>query len=154
MLLDTCEISTGKLSVCQDLGISIMTMRYEDIPSFKIRVICYQVNIFCKYIFFFDLGLFPPLLFYHWLRFTLMPIFKKEKKGCFCIIPIILALMRLSRGGARVHYQLALNRKVLCLKLTQRNKKQSLTMSAWVFVIKYVQRNNFEKWMLNKYKIS
>lgn len=154
MLLYTCEISAGKLSVCQDLGISIMTMRYEDIPSFKIRVICYQVNIFCKYIFFLTWGYFLPSYSItdwglHWCQFL-----KKKKKGCFCTIPIILALMRLSRGGARVHYQLALNRKVLCLKLTQRNKKQSLTMSAWVFVIKYVQRNNFEKWMLNKYKMS
>lgn len=81
-LLYTCEISAGKLSVCQDLGISIMTMRYEDIPSSKISIIRYQVNVFCKYIFF-EVGLFLPLLFYHRLRFTLIPIFKKEKKMLF-----------------------------------------------------------------------
>lgn len=146
-------ISAGKLSVCQDLGISIMTMRYEDIPSSKISIIRYQVNVFCKYIFF-ELGLFLPLLFYHRLRFTLIPIFKKEKKCYFCTIPIILALMILSLGGARVYYQLVPKRKVLCLKWTQRNKKQSLTMSAWNFIIKYVHRNNCEKWILYRYKIS
>lgn len=105
-MLYTCEISAGKLSVCQDLGISIMTMRYEDIPSSKISIIRYQVNVFCKYIFF-VLGLFLPLYSItdwglHWFQSL-----KKKKKGYFCTIPIILALMILSLGGARVYYQLS-----------------------------------------------